>query len=384
MSMRRDFAHRPSALYEARMHRLLPSRDVVVRTAETLAIGAVGGVAFESAGFPAGLVAGAIVTTAAASLMGRPLTVPNGLTRVLLVTVGIALGSVVSPATLGGFAVYPLSIAVLSLAILCMTAATFTYLRFVHGWNPLSALLGGSPGALAQIMAIAAESGADVRGVVIVQTLRVILLAVGIPAGIALSGLSQPAPAPGPGTAATSLLHLADLADLAVLVAVSVVCAFAFYRIGFSGGWLFGAMIGAAALNGSGLTDAHLPWWLADSAMVSMGAVTGSRFARIDLRLLFSYLLAALGSFTVAVTTAALFALIAANLVSVAPADLIVAFSPGAQDTMMLLALALQLDPVFVGAHHLARYVIVSLGVSFVADAIIRREARNAADDPPP
>ena len=304
---------------------------------------------------------------------------PNGLTRVLLVTVGIAFGSVVSPATLGGFAVYPLSIAVLSLAILCMTAATFTYLRFVHGWNPLSALLGGSPGALAQIMAIAAESGADVRGVVIVQTLRVILLAVGIPAGLALSGLSQPAPAEAPAAASTSLASTSPC-----LVAVSLACAFAFYRIGFSGGWLFGAMIGAAALNGSGLTDAHLPWWLADSAMVALGAVTGSRFAKIDLRLLFSYLLAALGSFTVAVTTAALFALIAASLVTVAPGDLVVAFSPGAQDTMMLLALALQLDPVFVGAHHLARYVIVSLGVSFVADAIIRRQARNAADDPPP
>ena len=169
-----------------------------------------------------------------------------------------------------------------------------------------------------------------------------------------------------------------------MLVAVSLACAFAFYRIGFSGGWLFGAMIGAAALNGSGLTDAHLPWWLADSSMVALGAVTGSRFAKIDLRLLFGYLLAALGSFTVAVTTAALFALIAASLVTVAPGDLVVAFSPGAQDTMMLLALALQLDPVFVGAHHLARYVIVSLGVSFVADAIIRRQARNAADDPPP
>ena len=362
------------------MRPLLPSRDVVVRTAETLAVGAVGGVAFEIAGFPAGLVAGAIVTTAAASLMGRPLSVPNGLTRVLLVTVGIALGSVVSPATLGGFAEYPLSIAVLSLAILCMTAATFTYLRFVHGWNPLSALLGGSPGALAQIMAIAAESGADVRGVVIVQTLRVILLAVGIPAGLALAGLSQPAPAGGAGGG----LYEPCLRPRRSLVAVSLACAFAFYRIGFSGGWLFGAMIGAAALNGSGLTDAHLPWWLADSAMVALGAVTGSRFAKIDLRLLFSYLLAALGSFTVAVTTAALFALIAASLVTVAPGDLVVAFSPGAQDTMMLLALALQLDPVFVGAHHLARYVIVSLGVSFVADAIIRRQARNAADDPPP
>jgi membrane AbrB-like protein len=359
------------------MKRFLPPLDVVLRTAETLAIGAVGGTAFQTAGFPAGLVSGAIVAVAAASLLGRPLMVPNGLTRVLLVTVGIALGSVVSPATLVGLATYPVSIAVLSVAVLCMTAATFTYLRLVHGWNPLSALLGASPGALAQTMALATESGAEVRGVTVVQTVRVILLAVGIPAGFALAGLSGPAQAVASAAVHTSPLHLA------VLVAVSVATAFALYRIGFLGGWLFGAMIGSAALNGSGVIDAHLPWWLSAAAMVGMGAVTGSRFAKIDARLLLSYILAALGSFTVAVTTASLFALVAATLVPARTADLVVAFSPGAQDTMMLLALALQLDPVFIGAHHLARYVLVSLGVPFAAHAIIRREAHNAAKPPP-
>lgn len=348
----------------------LPSRDVVLRTLETLATGAVGGTAFELAGFPAGLVAGSIVAAAIASLLGRPLMMPGGLTRVLLVVVGIALGSVVTPATLAGLTTYPLSIAVLALAILCMTGGAFTYLRLVHGWNPLTALLGASPGALAQIMAMAAESGADVRGVVVVQTLRVIFLAVGIPLGLALAGLAQGAPPAGPEIVETTL------PELAMLVIVSVASAYAFTRIGFSGGWLFGAMIGAAALNGSGLVEARLPWWLGNAAMVAVGAVTGSRFTQIDLRLLFGYVLAALGSFTVAASVAALFALLAGQLVPAATADLVVAFSPGAQDTMMLLALALNLDPVFVGAHHLARYVMVSLGVSFAANAIMRRMKR--------
>ena len=148
------------------------------------------------------------------------------------------------------------------------------------------------------------------------------------------------------------------------------------YKIGFSGGLLFGAMIGAAALNGSGLVEARLPWWLANGAMIAMGAVTGSRLARIDVHMLLSYLLAALGSVTVAIAVASCFVLLAAMLVGAAPADLVVAFSPGAQDTMMLLALALHLDPVFVGAHHLARYVIVSVGVTSAANLIIRRMKR--------
>jgi len=54
-------------------------------------------------------------------------------------------------------------------------------------------------------------------------------------------------------------------------------------------------------------------------------------------------------------------------------ADVIVAFAPGAQDTMMVLALALHLDPVYVGAHHLARFLAVSFSVAIVARRVVRR-----------
>ena len=38
-------------------------------------------------------------------------------------------------------------------------------------------------------------------------------------------------------------------------------------------------------------------------------------------------------------------------------------FSPGALDAMMILALALHLDPIFVGAHHVARFVLISVSL---------------------
>ena len=41
-------------------------------------------------------------------------------------------------------------------------------------------------------------------------------------------------------------------------------------------------------------------------------------------------------------------------------ADVVVAFAPGAQDTMMVLALAMHLDPVYVGALHLSRFLVVT------------------------
>ena len=45
-------------------------------------------------------------------------------------------------------------------------------------------------------------------------------------------------------------------------------------------------------------------------------------------------------------------------------ANVVIAFSPGAQDTMMVLALALHLDPIYVGAHHLARFLVVTISIA--------------------
>ena len=57
-------------------------------------------------------------------------------------------------------------------------------------------------------------------------------------------------------------------------------------------------------------------------------------------------------------------------LMSVRAADAVLAFAPGAQDTMMVLALALHLDPVFVGALQLSRFLLVSMLVPFLAHRI--------------
>jgi uncharacterized membrane protein AbrB (regulator of aidB expression) len=69
-----------------------------------------------------------------------------------------------------------------------MMTATACYLRLAHGWDPLSALLGASPGSMAQVMALSAEFDADVRGIAIVHVMRVLLIVLGLPAGLALFG----------------------------------------------------------------------------------------------------------------------------------------------------------------------------------------------------
>jgi uncharacterized protein len=293
--------------------------------------------------------------------------IPTLMMRAIFVLIGISLGAVVTPETLHGMATYPLSIAVLLLAMAVISVCGAGYLRLVHRWSKVDAYLAAAPGGMSQVLALGAELGADLRAIAIVQSIRVVVIAVGLPAGLSLLGLVGRAP-----PRAAVVLNLATLDELAILVAASTIAALIAYRVRFPGGLLFGAMLTSAVLHGSGLIHAVMPWWVANTAMVAMGAVTGSRFANMPVRLLLNFVAAAFGSFAVAVVIAAVFAVLLISLLSLHVAEVMIAFAPGSVDAMMLLALALNLDPVYVGAHHLTRIFFVSLTMPLMA----RRSAR--------
>jgi uncharacterized protein len=354
----------------ASTRKFLPPRTLW-ETVETLAIALAGGVSFTLLGLPAGLVSGSVLAVATAALLGRPIRIPLPLARVCYVIVGTLLGAVVTPDTLRGVTTWPASILLLMLASLCMIVATMSYLRVVHRWDLFSALMGASPGSMAQVIALASELGGDLRAIAIVQTVRVLLLVLGLPNGLALFGLVVPAipVARGPSGAAV-------LGETMLLVTVSTVCAIAFLRLRFPGGLLFGAMAGSAILHGTGYIHAVLPVWIGGASVVTLGAVVGSRFANTTPRMLAGFLGAAFGSFAVSMAVATFFVLIVARLFPFSIANIVIAFSPGAQDTMMVLALALHLDPVYVGAHHLARFLVVTFSVAVGARWITRREPK--------
>ena len=288
--------------------------------------------------------------------------IPTLLMRAIFVLIGISLGAVVTPETLHGMATYPLSIAVLLMAMAVISIGGAGYLQAVHRWRKVDAYLAAAPGGMSQVLTLAIEFGGDLRAVAIVQSIRVVVIAVGLPAGLSLLGLvGQPAPR------VTGVLSVAVLDELAILVALSSIVAIIAYRIRFPGGLLFGAMLTSAVLHGSGLIHAVMPWWVANMAMVAMGAVTGSRFANTSPRLLLNFVAAAFGSFAVAVAISAVFAVVLISLLSLRVAEVMIAFAPGSVDAMMLLALALGLDPVYVGAHHLTRIFFVSLTMPLLA-----------------
>ena len=273
------------------------------RVAETLAIAAAGGTVLGLLGVPAGWLSGSILAVSGASLAGRPMQMPTWLMRAIFVLIGITLGAVVTPASLHGVTAYPLSIAVLVVAIAVVGVAGARYLQVVHGWDKASAYLAASPGAMSQAIVLAAEIGADLRPIAIVQTMRVVIIAVGLPTGLALLGLVNTAARRSIG----GPFDPSQLGELAVLIVASAAVAALAYRVRFPGGLLFGAMLTSAVLHGSGLIHAVMPWWAANTAQIALGAVTGARFANTPPKQLARYVAAAFGSFAVSVAIVAVF-----------------------------------------------------------------------------
>jgi len=340
------------------------TRLKLAHLAESLLIATIGGYLFDAARFPAGWLAGAMVFAAAAALAGRPIYLPLPLFRLSALVVGITLGGTVTPQTLHGMATWPLSIVMVCVAMAAATLATVLYLTRVHGWNLLTAIFAGTPGGLAQVMALAAEAGraCDIRGIAIVQTLRVLLLAVCVPTGLALSGLGGATRLPA------SAVTVADAPlDFAGLVGLSAAVGFGLLRAGFPGGVMFGPMIVSAMLHGTAIISVTMPFSLATAAMIAIGTLNGARFTGTSLRVMLHYLGAAFGSFAVSLFVAGAIAAFVTALTPLPLSDLIVAYAPGAVDAMMILALALHLDPVFVGAHHLTRVLVVSLALPLLA-----------------
>jgi membrane AbrB-like protein len=333
---------------------VIPNRIKALNALETLAIGAAGGLLFLWADLPGGLISGAMIATGVAALAGRPLSVTPHLTQTLLILLGISLGSVMSRQLIQHIGAYPLTIGLLALATFCSTFGSSFYLQRVHGWDRTSAFLAGSPGALSQITILAVERGADLPAIAVVQTMRVIILTAALPLILALTGV---APAASPALAATTASPLGLLALAAASLAVAVVLRL----VKFPASWMFGAMIGSSVLHGTGWVEGGLPDWMRGIALVGIGSLIGSRFARMKMKVLLGHIHAALGSFAIAIAISGVFVGMITLTTHVRFSDAIVAFAPGAMDAMLALALTLHIDPIFVGAHHLSRFVFVTI-----------------------
>src|ERR1700750_1671508 len=97
----------------------LPSRSEILTALETLAVGSAGGLLFLWLELPGGLISGAMIAVAGAGIAGRPLGLPQWMAHIILMTLGLSLGAMVSPVMIKNLSAYPLTRGLLAAAPVC-------------------------------------------------------------------------------------------------------------------------------------------------------------------------------------------------------------------------------------------------------------------------
>lgn len=333
--------------------------------AESLGIGALGGGAFALLHLPAPWLAGSLIAGLVAVSSGFAVDVPGWLRTLAFILLGLQTGTSVSWDTLERAARWPLSIALLGVTVILVTGASFRFYRNGRGWDRSTALFASLPGALSLVLALADEAKADMRRVTISQGLRLVFLIVALPALISYGAPSQAgAPAP-PST----------MADVFTLLLLGGAAALLLERLKLPAGLILGAMFVSAALRLSGAVGGGAPAVVLIPANIILGVMIAGRFRGFSIVELKAAFAEALGGFLIALAIAASGAGLASLALGLPLALTLLAFSPGGLDAMTIMSFALGLDPAYVAAHQVARYLGLSLVLPPLMTWLMRRRS---------
>jgi membrane AbrB-like protein len=342
-----------------------------VRFILTLIAGALGGAVFAFFHLPAPWLSGALVGLVVLTASGVKSYLPNYLRDLGMLFAGAVTGSAITPEMIQTASRYPLSLLLLGVATALAVIAGKAVLTRGYGWEKETAYFASVPGALSAVFATAAGRNVDMLRIAAVQSLRIFILIALLPT-IATRVVAEVPHGAG---------HLLGAPAFAAMMAASIAIALLFERLGVMAPFLLGGMVAAGAMHVSGAVVGQPPDFVAAAAMLLVGIFAGTRFSTLSASLFRSLLLPALAVFFVTAFVSAIFAIATAYIVGLPLALVLVAYAPGGLEAMVMLGLALGLDPLYVSAHHIARFVMIAAAVPFLA----RRASRNEppSGDPP-
>src|SRR4051794_27844062 len=244
-----------------------------------------GGLLLDAIGLPSSYLFAALLTGLAIALL-RPgfVDVPPQAFRASQAIAGVSLGAYVQSEALRAVAGSLIPVLLVSAGTLLFSLAAGAILARTTALDAPTAALGLIAGGASGIVGMSGELGADDRLVAFMQYLRVLVVVVVTPIGIAVffgghHGGAAPAIA-SPGTLGTPL----DWVLAAVLAALGAAAA---GRLRVTAGVLLGPMVLTAAVVLTGLAgDFAVPALLGQTAFALIGLQIGLRFTRSTVRLL--------------------------------------------------------------------------------------------------
>ncbi len=343
---------------------------LTARRALTFTIAGLGGAAFLLLHLPLPLLLGPMLACLIAALAGAPLAGAGQLGIFMRTFLGVAVGASVTPDVLAELPDIAASLAFVPLFIGTIALVGYPLFRRVFGFDHATAWYAAMPGGLQDMLVFGEEAGGDVRALSLIHATRVLVIVTVAPLILTAYwgvDLSQP-----PGTP----IRATDLTEVAIMVAAGVIGWKLAERLSLFGASILGPMILTAALSLSGVISHRPPAEMIQAAQFFIGIAVGVKYAGITLREL-----------RVDVTAGVVYSLALAAIslifielivgLGLAPAlEAFLAFLPGGQAEMVVIAIIAGADLAYVVSHHLLRMILVILLGPVVEKLIARRERR--------
>lgn len=321
----------------------------------TFLIAAAGSLGFYLLGLPLPFLLGPMFACLIAALAGAPLKGAGAFGIFMRTFLGVAVGASITPDMMTHLPDIAGSLLFVPVFILSIAAVGYPLLRYGFGFNAPTAWYSAMPGGLQDMLIFGEEAGGDPRALSLIHATRVVVLVSCAPVLMQFYwGLDLSTP---PGRPMASV----DPIQIVLMVAAGLLGWKVFERIGLFGASILGPMILTAALSLTGIIQTRPPAEIIQASQFFIGIAVGVKYVGITRQEIRTNVFAGLVYSALLGLICLLFVEII-YLLDLAPVlDALLAFLPGGQAEMVVIAIIAGADLAYVVSHHVLRIVLVVL-----------------------
>jgi uncharacterized protein len=327
-----------------------------------LLVGAAGSVTFVYFNLPLPWFLGALTACLVASIAGSPIERPKPLAIPMRAVLGVAIGSAFTPALLDRAGSMAWSLLLLIPFMIFVIGLGMVVYEKLGKFDRPTAFFAAVPGGLTDMTAMAEDSGANARAVILVQASRILVIVFALPLWLQWhDGLEV-------GQAFASRIRIWEVAplDAAIMIAMGLGGWLGARWLGLAGAPIVGPMLVSGFAHVFGLTEARVPLEVLIIAQISVGTLLGCQFRGLTMKEFSNTMVWGIAYAFVLLVITGVTAQWVSQLTGFSPVSVLLAFAPGGQTELNLLAFVLGLDVAYIALHHLVRLGVVILGAQLV------------------
>lgn len=324
-------------------------------------IAGLGVIVFISAQLPLPWLLGPITGCLLAALTGVPMGGIPILNNTMRTILGVAVGATFTTALVATMADMWNTLLLVPAMVFVIGLVGVPYFQRLWGFNFATSYYSAMPGGLQDMLIFGEEAGGDVRALSLIHATRVMVIVAVLP--FILKGYWDVDLGNPPGVPAATL----PMSQMALMCVAGLAGWLIAKRIGLFGASILGPMILAGIFALTGLLEHRPPAEAIWIAQFYIGMSVGSKYAGVTGAEVRRDVAAALGFCVILLVLSAGFVEFIHLLSLAPPMEALLAFAPGGQAEMTVLAIIAGADVAFVIAHHMLRIITVIIGAPIAA-----------------